>query len=651
MKAQSKAKTRKQKNTAGNTESNSDSPKSDVTDVTVLQASDGAGLSGNTDENADVTRVTDAIDSDDEADAGFADACAPGFPDLENRPQWACYSSLDEWPRNGGKTRKPGVYFHTFEDTKDGPVKVDNWLCTALFVDAIASDGAGREFGRLLIIEDRFKNKKQWCMPMGMLAGSCEDLRRELLGMGWEVDQKTRSRLPDYLFSQHPKKRVRAVGQVGWSDGRKSFVTPVSVIGDESVFYQSAHPGTGDYATGGTLESWKHEVALPAIGNPVLIVSISLALGGPLMDFFDVQGGGVHFYHDSSCGKSTAADVACSVYGTPDKFRKTWLATGNGLEGISALRNDTCLVLDEISEANPHTVGGIVYAICNGAGKQRANRSGNAAESKRWRLMLLSTGEKALETIMGGAGIKTNAGQEIRLPSICVARAHGAFDNLHHFQDGAVFSDHLQAASRKHYGHAGMAFIKALMESPPVTSDFREIEAGFKTDHGQTTRVGKRFALIAYAGELAIAFGILPWEPGTAIEAAMTLFQAWLSGQRTGNHEQEAILAALREYLEVHGESRFTSMKSVGTDAERLSNSARSGWFDSDPEKGKGYRMTAAGLKHAAPGFDKRRVLRALVDAGIWDATTKRAEQERVPVEGNVRLWPPIYLEGLQDEA
>lgn len=623
-------------------ELDSDSLKNDVTGVTVLPASNDAALGGNTPENPNVTRVTEPEDKHAEY---------PSFPAIDARPVWACYSMLTEWPRKNGKKCRPGVYYHGVEQGESGPVAVDVWLCTPLFVDAIASNGNGHEFGRLLVIEDRFKHAKNWCMPMSMLAGAGEDLRRELLGMGWEVNHKDRGRLPDYLFSQHPKTKIKAVGQVGWSSTRTAFVTPTKVIGKDKVFYQSQHPGTGGYSSAGTSDNWKREVAALAEGNPVLMLAIGVALAGPLLAFLDMQGGGVHLFNDSSSGKTTAADVACSVWGSPESFRKSWLATGNGLEGIAALRNDTCLVLDEISEADPRTVGNIVYAICNGTGKQRSKRDGTAADTKQWRVMMLSTGEKPLDTVMAEASKRTTAGQSIRLPSLSVARAFGAFDDLHHFNSGAAMSDYLQTATKSHFGHAGPAFIEALIQSPPITDDFRRIEQAFKTEQGQTTRVGKRFALIAYACELGVESGVLPWQGGVAIKAMLELFTQWCQGQKSGNHEQAAILQSIREFLEAHGEGQFTRMDGSDEAQDKLAMTSRAGWYERDEMNRRGYRFSSTGLKQATESYDVARVLRALIDARIWPSTTRRAEQKKIQGEGNIRLWPPIYLEGLQDEA
>jgi putative DNA primase/helicase len=69
--------------------------------------------------------------------------------------------------------------------------------------------------------------------------------------------------------------------------------------------------------------------------------------------------------------------MAGSVFGD-EHFKQSWRATSNGLEGASAMANDSLLALDEISECDPKEIGAVVYALANGSGKQRANKNGGA---------------------------------------------------------------------------------------------------------------------------------------------------------------------------------------------------------------------------------------------------------------------------------
>jgi len=75
---------------------------------------------------------------------------------------------------------------------------------------------------------------------------------------------------------------------------------------------------------------------------------------------------------------------------------------------------------------------------------------------------------------------------------------------------------------------------------------------------GQVRRVAARFGLVAGAGELAGAFGILLWPDDEAKKAAAICFQAWLK-QRGGIGAQEfaAGLAQVRHFFQTHEISHF----------------------------------------------------------------------------------------------
>jgi putative DNA primase/helicase len=76
---------------------------------------------------------------------------------------------------------------------------------------------------------------------------------------------------------------------------------------------------------------------------------------------------------------------------------------------------------------------------------------------------------------------------------------------------------------------------------------------------GQVKRGGRRFALIAAAGEMATTAGLTGWPPGEAIRAAHTCFNAWLTLRGgAGSSEKTNMLRQVRSFLEANGEGRFT---------------------------------------------------------------------------------------------
>ena len=81
---------------------------------------------------------------------------------------------------------------------------------------------------------------------------------------------------------------------------------------------------------------------------------------------------------------------------------------------ICLLRNDSLLVLDEIGEMDPKTLGETAYMIANGSGRKRANKAGDGKSIKKWKTLLLSNGEKTLSAHITDGGKAIKAGQEMR---------------------------------------------------------------------------------------------------------------------------------------------------------------------------------------------------------------------------------------------
>lgn len=322
-----------------------------------------------------------------------------------------CFIVKNDWFTLGGK-RKPGVWYcyQTTGTAKKPPTQTALRISSPLYVNGITNTEDGRFYGRLLRFRDTLGHWRNWAMPMELLRGSCEELRGELLAAGMEIEQRHRARLAEYLQFETPKEVVTAAIRTGWTAKGGAFVLHDRIIGAEKVHFQSETlSAEGAAKTGGDYHQWQTMAAL-CEGNPVLMVSVCVSLSGPLLVKVHRDSGGVHWLGDSSIGKTTALCVGASVWGGKD-FQRTWRATSNGLEGVAALLSDTCLCLDEINEVDPREVGAIVYSLANGIGKSRATRIGSARQVHRWRLSLLSTGERSVTAMMQEGGKQAKAGQ------------------------------------------------------------------------------------------------------------------------------------------------------------------------------------------------------------------------------------------------
>lgn len=540
-----------------------------------------------------------------------------------------------------------GVWFHP-KDKEGNPLEPE-WICSPLEVTALVRDKASESWGRLLEFVDKDGVRHVWSMPMTLLAGSGEDLRRELLRLGLQISPSTKARnhLAAYLTTARPELRARCVDRTGWHDG--VFVLPDQTIGgaSERVIYQ-AETISRQYSQAGTLEDWKAHVASMCVGNSRLVLAVSAAFAAMLLNRAGAENGGLHFVGSSSTGKTSALRVAGSVFGDSDYLQR-WRATANGLEGLAALHSDALLILDELAQVDAKEAGEVAYMLGNGTGKTRATRNGGAKQRKTFRLLFLSAGEIGLSQHMREAGKKVRAGQEVRLVDIPAdaGAGFGMFENLHGHESGAAFATSLSDASATYYGNAAIEFLRTVADQEnfeALPGVLRDLKAQFVAENlpdgasGQVYRVCERFALIAAAGELATHYSITGWPEHDAENAAAKCFAAWVEQRGgSGDHERQAILAQVRQFFEQHGESRFASKN--GNDQSKTVN--RCGFREMSHDSTRYFVLPEAFRTDVCAGLDSRSVVKSLLDAG-WiepDADGKPQRREYLPGMGRTRCY------------
>jgi putative DNA primase/helicase len=463
-----------------------------------------------------------------------------------------------------------GLMFKDPEDAESKPLHIAG----CFDVEAMTRDGDGNGWGLLLRWKDQDGRDHQYALAREHLAGDGAEARRILMDQGFYIapNLAARSKFNAFLLQVNSPNRALATDRVGWNG--TAFVLPDECFGGkqgETLLLQNSTSHEHLFRQSGTLDEWQ-EIPRLAVGNSRLILAISMAFAGPLLWPCSEEGGGIHFKGSSSIGKTTALHAAGSVWGGggANGFVGSWRATANGLEGVCVNHSDTLLPLDEMSQVTAKDAGEAAYMMANGSGKSRSSREGTARKSAKFRVLFLSSGEIGLadKVAEDGRGKRMTAGQQVRIVDVQAdpGAGLGLFEDLHDFESGKALSKHIVATTRRTYGTAGRAYLAAIV---PVLADIRrqaaDVMAGFceqylpKDADGQVGRVAQRFALIAFAGELAIRLGVIrEWEAGTAIAAAATCFEAWLKERgHQGAAEAHGGIEAVRSFLEMHGMSRF----------------------------------------------------------------------------------------------
>ena len=575
-----------------------------------------------------------------------------------DRLERPCFAVYDKEARADGKTFRSGTWHHgvKFSGPEEKPVPFDHRICAPLHVDALTLNSESGGVGRLLRFE--FLGKSiEWIAPMDLLMGKGDDLVKTLSLMGLEVEYQHRRHIAAYLGGHdRPERIIRTTTKPGWHESGV-FVLPDRVIGSGDVRFQSSGRGVNLFSSKGDLNAWRKEVGSYCQGNPVLILSVCAALAGPLLAKVGVNGGGVHLVGDSSSGKSLAQLIAASVWGNPATFAASWDISKGGVEIEAASRNDTVLILDEIKRADPKRVQEMAYLIANGTGRSTMTRERESRARLDWRILALSSGERSLSEHAAISGNSAHAGAELRLVDVNAGtRPFRAFDDVHGMT-GQQFHRCLSEAVMQYYGHLGPAFVESLLadKSPDVLLDaFRDVSSAFIVESSQAGRVADRFALMALAGEQAIARQLLEWPAGTALQACRQLFGEWIATMGDGNVEDRQILRSIADFIALHGDSRFSDIRS---DYNNSVVRDRAGFFEID-EGRRLYLFNSPGLSQAAPGFSCKRIgdalarAEALAKVDVEVGQTRHTKSYRVASEKK-RLYvvDPDKLDGSTDKA
>lgn len=527
-------------------------------------------------------------------------------------------------------------------------------VCSPLEVLALTRSDAGEEWGRLLRVTDPDGVAHEWAMPMNLLAGDGSEYRAHLLSRGLRLapGKRTRERLHYYLSETHPTARARCVARIGWHGG--AFVLPDTTLGsvsNERVLLQTSAPLDHAFRVAGTLGDWQQSVGEPCAGNSRLVLAVSAAFAAPLLAVVGGESGGFHFVGCSSIGKTTALEVGGSAWGGRDGpcgYRQQWRATSNGLEAIAATHCDALLCLDELAQVDARAAGEVAYMLANGTGKKRAARDGSGRPVAAWRALFLSSGELGLaDKVREDGGRRATAGQAVRVVDVPAdaGAGLGLFDTLHEFTSAAEFAQHLRRAALRFYGTPARGFVERLAaEREAVVDSVRGAVTDFVAEQcptdadGQVRRVAERFALVAAAGELATAWGVVPWDAGEASRGAATCLRAWLDARGgSGPAEMAAALAQVRAFFASHGSSRFEPLnpETKRDGSERVQRTPnRAGWWRDDSDGRREYWVLPNVYREEMARSAQPKALAAELIARGWllpDAAGKASQSKNVP--------------------
>lgn len=337
----------------------------------------------------------------------------------------------------------------------------------------------------------------------------------------------------------------------GWQNG--AYLLPNGeMIGEphSPIFFAEKSGASLGYTTSGTLESWQREIADNLKGNHSMMLGVAVALAAPMLALLGRASFGVHLFGQSSKGKTTILNIANSIYGNPEKIRLTWSTTAVGVKNEAAARNDGFITLDEIGQAkDAKNLEAIAYDLFNETGKIQGKKEGGNREINRWKVAVLSTGEKDLETQLREQYAKVHAGQLVRLLNVPLDEVK----QLHQFSSQKAHADHLNDKVMEHFGVIGREWITFLAANGEIVRQtYKEIKGKWLdlsgNMSGQVQRVAvDRFAVLETA--LQLAKHLTQWPDEDNSQAILKNFLNWKEDFGENSREETTIIETLLDWI------------------------------------------------------------------------------------------------------
>lgn len=456
--------------------------------------------------------------------------------------------------------------------------KTDIALTTVpAWVDFITRTHSGSDWSIRLVWRDRDDNERARLIPYSALH-HCNEILADLASHGLFVLPGEIARFSRFIAisAALPEMRVvRTYRNLGFppfrTEGKTepfAFVLPYVCLvprtpeqltepATEIPMTEEVHfhprlesPMFDAYSAAGTLEDWQDGVS-KLIGNRLLMFAALVGFTAPFQALSEMDNVIFHLHGNSSSGKTTALQVAVSVWGMGGdpqasgmvgSLIERWNTTANAIEPIAATHSGMLLAIDELGSSGDSMVS--IYNVTSGKGKSRMGETGALRAQHRWALCILSSGEFSLqEKIETSTRRKAKTGEIIRAMDIPIAAL--AHDTGLTQEAQRTRTEKIKHQCSSCYGTAGPAFMQVVLDHFQTEVNLR---ARLKEDIDQSlaklvenavaggrqlgpahVRAMRRFALVAAAGVLAVESGVLPFTASDVEEVILAVSEAWLS--------------------------------------------------------------------------------------------------------------------------
>jgi uncharacterized protein (DUF927 family) len=251
------------------------------------------------------------------------------------------------------------------------------------------------------------------------------------LGYEWPENEGLSAAILHRVANTRPEREFRIVSAPGWCDS--AFVIPDQVFAHgnnkpEIYIDPKTDAHVGAFILGeGSLKNWQELVAKPSRRSRCLRLSIAAALGAPFLRPLGLDSFGINWFSDTSDGKTNGIFAAASVPGLVGPAGlPSWADSEPALEDLARGLRDCVMPLDETADGEDRTTPLekkariLAFLIARNRPRRlsRIYERNNNLANREFRIIVISSSERALGQIARAAGRQRLGGEEVRFIDI-----------------------------------------------------------------------------------------------------------------------------------------------------------------------------------------------------------------------------------------
>lgn len=342
------------------------------------------------------------------------------------------------------------------KESKSGDV-TQNVLCLPIFIEQRFQNlhNNNMEMKLKFSVNDLYVTEK---LPMEMLT----KLGGLLASKGFPIPSSNLGDVQRYLMKQQSlaplQKQYDQVGVITNSNGKIMIALSEAFGENVKDLLWDKLKSIANVSVGGSYDEWLKMVKEEVLGNPQLEFMLALAASAIIIGYYNQTGQDkdslmVQLVGTSTTGKTSAAELAISMFGPPVKGIKTlfqsFSGTENAIPRMLGGNYGVPLLLDELSLTTASDLTRLLYMIAENREKARLNDLSDFQEQVTWSTTVIMTGEHNIISQTNG-----NLGLHVRLFEF-------AIDS---WTKDAAQADKLKQVAKNNYGHAGLEYARYLAE-------------------------------------------------------------------------------------------------------------------------------------------------------------------------------------------